>query len=190
MAPSSLLVFLGVSRKLVGLEHHNLFFDADFNQHAHQIYKEPKWPDNPLFYACCPSRTDDAVAPSGMENLFLLMPIAPDLKDNEEITSRYTKLMIKRIEKLLGYDFESQISFQRKFSVQDFKSVYNSFKGNAYGLANTLLQTAILKPALKSKKIDNLYYAGQLTTPGPGLPPSIISGQIAASQIIKKYRNG
>jgi len=189
MAPSSLLVFLGVSRKLEGLEHHNLFFDADFNQHAYQIYKEPKWPDNPLFYACCPSRTDDSVAPCGMENLFLLMPIAPDLKDDEEVTNQYINLMIKRIEKLLGYNFESQITFQRKFSVQDFKSVYNSFKGNAYGLANTLLQTANLKPSIKSKKIDNLYYAGQLTTPGPGLPPSIISGQIAASQIIKKYRH-
>jgi len=188
MAPSSLLVFLGVSRKLDGLEHHNLFFDADFDQHAHQIYKDPDWPEDPLFYVCCPSRSDDSVAPNGMENLFLLMPIAPDLIDEPAVIDNYIDLMISRIEKLLGYNFKSEINFKKKFSVEDFKSVYNSFKGNAYGLANTLSQTAVLKPSLKSKKIDNLFYAGQLTTPGPGLPPSIISGQVAAAQITKKYK--
>ncbi len=187
MAPSSLLVFLAISRKLDGLEHHNLYFDADFDKHAFQIYKEPDWPDDPLFYVCCPSRSDKTVAPAGMENLFLLMPIAPDLSGDEQVVDNYIHTMITRIEKQLGYSFKKEIAFQKKFSVEDFKAVYNSFKGNAYGLANTLSQTALLKPSLKSKKIDNLFYAGQLTTPGPGLPPSIISGQVAAAQIIKKY---
>ena len=185
MAPSSLLVFLGVDKKLKGLEHHNLFFDTDFDKHAYQIYSEPTWPDDPLFYACCPSVTDDTIAPNGMENLFLLIPVAPDLEDSDMIKKEYLDLMIDRIEHHTKSNFRNNIIFKKFFSVGDFKSYYNSFKGNAYGLANTLDQTAVLKPSIKSKKVSNLYYAGQLTTPGPGLPPSIISGQVAAEQIIK-----
>ena len=185
MAPSSLLVFLGVNKKLEGLKHHNLFFDTDFDKHAYQIYSEPAWPDDPLFYACCPSVTDDTVAPDGKENLFLLIPVAPDLKDSDETKEQYLNLMIDRIESHTKSTLRDHIIYKKFFSVGDFKSYYNSFKGNAYGLANTLDQTAVLKPSIKSKKISNLYYAGQLTTPGPGLPPSIISGQVAAEQIIK-----
>lgn len=185
MAPSSLLVYLGVEKKLKNLLHHNLFFDADFKFHAHQIYKEPSWPEDPLFYVCCPSKTDITVAPDNCENLFLLMPIAPDLPDDDETNQKYLDLMIARIEDQIGEPIAEQVSYTKFFSVKDFKGVYNSFKGNAYGLANTLFQTALLKPSLKSKKISNLFYTGQLTTPGPGLPPAIISGQVVASEIIK-----
>lgn len=185
MAPSSLLVYLGIDTKLDKLEHHNLFFDADFKFHAHQIYKEPDWPEDPLFYVCCPSQTDATVAPEGCENLFLLMPVAPDLADDEITNQKYLDLMIKRIEQHLGRSIAQHISYQKFFSVSNFKDLYNSYKGNAYGLANTLFQTALLKPSLKSKKISNLFYTGQLTTPGPGLPPAIISGQVVAAEIIK-----
>ncbi|MBT8233002.1 MAG: phytoene desaturase [Saprospiraceae bacterium] len=189
MAPSSLLVFLGVNKKLEKLEHHNLFFDADFDKHAIEIYKDPKWPTDPLFYVCKPSHTDNSVAPSGKENLFLLMPIAPDLSDDDnEILEKYLDVMISRIEKQCKTAFKDQIEFKKFFSVKDFKSVYNSFKGNAYGLANTLNQTAILKPSIKSKKLSNLYFTGQLTVPGPGLPPSIISGQLVAQEVINNFK--
>ena len=186
MAPSSLLVFIGLNKKMNGLTHHNLFFDTDFDKHASQIYNEPAWPENPLFYVCCPSITDPTVAPSGQENLFLLIPIAPDLKDSAHFKEKYLDIMINRIEHHTNCSFKEDIVFKKYFSVGDFKTYYNSFKGNAYGLANTLDQTAILKPSLKSKKVSNLYFSGQLTTPGPGLPPSIISGQVAADQIIKR----
>lgn len=186
MAPSSLLVFIGLNKKMNGLTHHNLFFDTDFDKHASQIYNEPAWPENPLFYVCCPSITDPTVAPSGQENLFLLIPIAPDLKDSAHFKEKYLDIMINRIEHHTNCSFKEDIIFKKYFSVGDFKTYYNSFKGNAYGLANTLDQTAILKPSLKSKKVSNLYFSGQLTTPGPGLPPSIISGQVAADQIIKR----
>ncbi len=186
LAPSSLLVYLGVDKRVDGLEHHNLFFDADFPQHAIEIYKQPQWPSDPLFYVCCPSRTDSTVAPDGKENLFLLMPIATDLKDDPELHEKYLGVFIERIKYLTGTDISSSISYKRFFSVQDFKVTYNSLRGNAYGLSNTLDQTAILKPSMKSKKISNLLYAGQLTTPGPGLPPSIISGQVAAAELIKQ----
>lgn len=186
MAPSSLLVFLGVNKRIKGLEHHNLFFDADFKKHAYQIYKDAKWPEDPLFYVCAPSLTDSTVAPAGHENLFVLIPLAPDLDDSDaKILDQYLDQVISRIESYTGQEFKDKIIFKRYFSVSDFKSVYNSFKGNAYGLANTLTQTAILKPSLKNKKLRNLYYTGQLTTPGPGLPPSVISGQVVASEIIK-----
>lgn len=185
MAPSSQLYYLGVNRKLEGIHHHNLFFDADFDGHAHQIYKEPAWPREPLFYACAPSVTDASVAPVGMENLFLLMPLAPDLTEKGHESEDYLRRLLGRISSQLDVKLSPEdLVYQKSFSIKDFKSTYNSFKGNAYGLANTLSQTALLKPPMKSRKIHNLYYAGQLTLPGPGLPPAIISGQVAAAELI------
>ena len=183
MAPSSLLFYVGIDRKLPGLHHHTLFFDADFNQHAHDIYTEPAWPNDPLFYVCAPSRTDDSVAPEGHENLFFLLPLAPDLDDTDEQREHYWNLMCDRFARRTGVDIRPHVVYRRGFAHRDFKADYNAFRGNAYGLANTLLQTAFLKPKLRSKKVDNLWYTGQLTTPGPGMPPSIISGEVAARDV-------
>jgi len=184
-APSCLLFYLGVSKKVAKLRHHNLFFDEDFEQHAVEIYKDKKWPSNPLFYVCCPSKTDPDVAPEGSENIFVLMPIAIGLTDSEEIREQYYNSLMKRLEKFTGEDVKSHVVYKRSYSVSNFINDYNAYKGNAYGLANTLMQTAIFKPKMKSKKVKNLYYAGQLTVPGPGVPPSIISGQIAAQELMK-----
>lgn len=184
LAPSSLIFYLGIGRKIDGLEHHNLFFDEDLNDHGKQIYDTPSWPEKPLFYVCAPSKTDDKVAPEGSENLFVLMPVAPELDDNEEIRQKYLDIVLERLEKHTGVDIRGDINYQRSFCVSDFKTEYNSYKGNAYGLANTLTQTANLKPRMKSK-LKNMYYCGQLTVPGPGIPPAMISGKIAAKQIIR-----
>ena len=190
MAPSSLLYYVGVDKKVDGLKHHNLFFDTPFDEHAIEIYKTNKWPSDPLFYVCCPSKTDPTVAPEGKENLFILIPIAPGLSgDTEEKRKKYFQQVIERIEKHTGSNFSESISYQKSYSVSEFKKDYNSYKGNAYGLANTLRQTAFLKPRLQHKKLKNLYYTGQLTTPGPGMPPSLISGQVAADQILKSIKS-
>jgi len=185
MAPSSLLFYVGVNKRLGGLQHHNLFFDEDFGRHACEIYDTPKWPEKPLFYVSAPSQTDHSVAPSGCENLFILIPVAPGLKDTSEIREHYYKLVMKRLELLTGQSIESSVVYRRSFAHTDFISDYHAFKGNAYGLANTLLQTAFLKPKLRNKHIKNLFYTGQLTVPGPGVPPSIISGQVVAREIKK-----
>lgn len=188
MAPSCLLFYLGIDKKLDGLEHHNLFFDEDFELHAKEIYKDPKWPSAPLFYTSVPSKTDPSVAPEGKENLFLLVPIAPDLTDDEETRERYFDLILKRLEARAGINIKDSIIYKKSYCITDFKADYHAFKGNAYGLANTLKQTAILKPSLKNKKLKNMYYTGQLTVPGPGVPPSIISGEVVANEIIKDFK--
>lgn len=185
MAPSSLLFYLGLDKKIDNIRHHNLFFDADFEVHAEEIYTDPKWPKEPLFYVCCPSKTDPSVAPEGKENVFILIPLAPDLQDDEKIREHYFDKICKRFEKLTGFNLKDHILYKRSYCVNDFKSDYNAFKGNAYGLANTLSQTAILKPKIKNPKIKNLYFTGQLTTPGPGVPPSLISGQMVAQELLK-----
>jgi phytoene desaturase len=184
-APSCLIYFIGLTERINNLNHHTLFFDEDLTQHSKEIYKFPQWPTKPLFYICCPSRSDNGVAPAGHENLFILMPIAPGLDDKESIREQYFEIMLKRIEKYLGRDIRPLIDFKKSYSVTDFKNDYHSYKGNAYGLANTLFQTAILKPKIRNKKVKNLFYTGQLTVPGPGVPPSLISGKIAATQLIK-----
>lgn len=185
MSPSSLLFYIGLNKKLEGIQHHNLFFDEDFELHAEEIYTNPKWPQKPLFYVSCTSVTDSSVAPEGCENLFFLMPVAPDLKDDEKTREHYFNLMIDRFEKITGQQIRDAIVLKRGYAHTDFIADYHSYKGNAYGLANTLSQTAFFKPAMKSKKIKNLLFTGQLTVPGPGVPPSLISGQIAAQEAIK-----
>jgi phytoene desaturase len=188
MAPSSLLFYLGINKRIPKLLHHNLFFDEDFKIHAHEIYTEPQWPSKPLFYASAPTKTDTSIAPEGCENVFLLIPVAPDLEDTEEIREKYYHIIMERLEKYCGVSIRDAVVFKRSYAHSDFKADYNAFKGNAYGLANTLMQTALLKPTLKSKKVKNLFYTGQLTVPGPGVPPSLISGMVVANEVNKEFR--
>jgi phytoene desaturase len=189
LAPSSLLFYVGVNKKIKNLLHHTLFFDEDFAQHAKDIYENPQWPTRPQFYVSCPSKTDPTVAPEGSENLLILIPVAPGLRDEESIREKYFDLVIGRLESVTGESIRSHIVYRRSYAHNDFIADYNAYKGNAYGLANTLMQTAHLKPSIVNKKIPNLFYTGQLTVPGPGVPPSIISGQVVAGEVIKKYRN-
>lgn len=188
LAPSSLIFYVGLNKKLTGLLHHTLFFDQDFKLHASEIYENPQWPTAPQFYVSCPSQTDSTVAPEGSENLFFLIPVAPGLGDTEEIRDKYFNLVVNRFEQLMGQSIREHIVFKRSYAHQDFISDYNAFKGNAYGLANTLAQTAILKPSIINKKVTNLFYTGQLTVPGPGVPPSLISGHVVASELIKRHK--
>jgi len=184
-APSSLLFYVGFDKKLKNISHHNLFFDTDFKKHAEEIYDHPKWPTEPLFYANFTSITDVNTAPKGCENGFFLIPIAPGLEDSPELREKYFDKIITRFENQTNQSVRNNINFKKSFCVNDFVERYNSYKGNAYGLANTLLQTAFLRPRLKSKKINNLFFSGQLTVPGPGVPPAIISGKLVSGLILK-----
>ncbi len=187
-APSSLLFYVGFDKKLQNIEHHNLFFDTDFDLHAREIYDDPKWPEEPLFYANFTSVTDAGTAPEGCENGFFLIPLAPGLEDTPTLRANYFKKIIRRFEALTDQNVSDHIIFKESFCVTDFIKAYNSYKGNAYGMANTLLQTAFLRPKLKSKKVTNLFFTGQLTVPGPGVPPSLISGKLVAGMIESHYK--
>ena len=186
MAPSSLLFYLGLNKKIEGLQHHTLFFDQDFSLHAREIYHTPKWPTAPQFYLSCTSKTDPTVAPPGHENLVILIPVAPGLHDDEAIRERYFTIVMDRFEAMMGQPIRPHIVYKKSYAHNDFIADYHAFRGNAYGLANTLLQTAHLKPSLVNKKVSNLFYTGQLTVPGPGVPPSLISGQVVAKELVKR----
>ncbi|TDE27750.1 phytoene desaturase [Flavobacterium ranwuense] len=186
-APSSLLFYVGFNKKIDNISHHALFFDVDFYQHAKDIYDEPQWPKEPLFYANFPSVTDKTAAPKGMESGFFLVPLAPGITDNEALREEYFEKIIDRFETLTQQSVKNNIIFKKSFCKNDFVSEYNSYKGNAYGMANTLLQTAFLRPKLKSKKVKNLYFTGQLTVPGPGVPPALISGKLVSELINKQF---
>ncbi|MEP3211527.1 MAG: phytoene desaturase family protein [Maribacter sp.] len=184
-APSSLLFYIGFNKRLINIEHHNLFFDTDFQKHAEEIYDDPKWPSDPLFYANFPSVTDESMSPEGCETGFFLVPIAPALEDTPQLRQQYFDLIMTRFQERTGQKIENNIIFKESFCVNDFIEEYNSYKGNAYGMANTLLQTAFLRPKLRSKKVKNLFFTGQLTVPGPGVPPSLISGKLVSELIAK-----
>lgn len=189
MAPSCLLYFIGLNRKLKNVVHHSLFFDVPFEQHAKEIFVEPKWPGDPLFYVNMNSVSDPSVAPAGCDNIVVLIPVASGLHDDSEtVRERYFQQVIHRMEKHTGEEIMNAVIYKKTFSVSDFESEYNSFRGNAYGLANTLMQTAVFKPSCKSKKVKNLFYTGQLTVPGPGVPPCLISGEVVANEVIREFR--
>ena len=187
LAPGSLIYYVGVNKKLSGLLHHNLFFDESLDAHAVEIYEKPKWPEKPLFYVCCTSKTDPDAAPEGMENLFILIPTATDLPEDEDVREHYFSVVMDRMEALTGQSIREHVVYNRSYAHREFMEDYHSYKGNAYGLANTLSQTANLKPSLKNNKLTNLYFTGQLTTPGPGVPPALISGEVVAKEITKDH---
>lgn len=188
MAPSALMYYVGLNKKLHEVPHHSLFFDVPFEEHASAIYKEQVWPNEPLFYLSVTSKTDNGVAPNGYENMVVLVPVASGLKeDTEELREHYFRKIIDRLEKHTEQSIADAIIFKKTFSVSDFETAYNSYKGNAYGLANVLKQTAILRPSVRSKKVKNLFYTGQLTVPGPGVPPALISGEVVAAQVLKYF---
>lgn len=189
MAPGCLLFYIGLNKKIPGIQHHSLFFDADFEHHAADIYQNSAWPADPLFYLSTVTATDETLAPPGCENLFLLMPVAAGIEGDDEIVrEKYLHLMLNRVEQRTGEKIKEHIIYKRSFCVRDFMDEYNAFRGNAYGLANTLRQTGYLKPGCINRKINNLYYTGQLTVPGPGVPPSLISGEVVANLVQKRAK--
>ena len=179
---------VGFNKKVKNVNHHNLFFDTDFDKHAEEIYDNPRWPSDPLFYANFTSKTNHKTAPLNCENGFFLIPIATNLEDTNETREKYFNLIIKKLESFTKQDLRDSIIYKRSFCVSDFKNEYNSYGGNAYGLANTLMQTAFLRPKLQSKKVKKLYFSGQLTVPGPGVPPAIVSGKLVSDIILKNER--
>jgi phytoene desaturase len=187
-APSSLLFYVGFANKIQGVSHHTLFFDTEFDSHAKYIYETPDWPKEPLFYASFPSKTDSSFAPKGYEAGTFLIPIAIGLEDTEDVRKKYYNIIMDRLEILTGHKLKETVLFVKSYCVNDFIKDYNSYKGNAYGLANTLRQTAFMRPKIKSKKVKNLFFTGQLTVPGPGVPPALISGKIAAEAVIKQIQ--
>jgi phytoene desaturase len=187
MAPSCLLYYVGLNKKLKNIIHHSLFFDTSFEEHGKEIYTSPQWPSNPLFYVSVPSVSDSSVSPAGHESLVFLIPVASGLEgDTEELREKYYRMIISRMEKHTGESIADSVVYKKSYAVSDFVNDYNSFRGNAYGLANTLKQTAIFRPSCQSRKVKNVFFTGQLTVPGPGVPPSLISGEVVAKQVIAR----
>ncbi|EMA35427.1 phytoene desaturase family protein [Halobiforma nitratireducens] len=184
-APSAFLLYLGVEGEVDELAHHTLVLPTNWGQHFDSIFEEPAWPDDPAYYLCVPSETDDDVAPEGHSNLFVLVPIAPGLEDTPETRDRYRDEILADIAANTGTDLRDRIVVEEQFSVEDFASRYNSYQGTALGLAHTLRQTALFRPPHRSKEVDGLYFAGGDTTPGIGVPMCLISGELTAETVIE-----
>ncbi len=189
IAPSAFILHLGLNKKINNLTHHNLFLTDDWTKHFEDIFQNPDWPNNPSYYICVPSITDDTVAPEGHENMFILVPIAPGIKDSQKIRDEYSDKIITHLENLIDQKIMDSIIVKKTFSINDFKSDYNAYNGTALGLSHTLRQTAFFRPRNKSQKVSNLYYTGQYTIPGIGVPMVLISAEITSNKIIKENQN-
>lgn len=191
MAPSALIMYLGVDKQYKSLTHHNLLFSRDWQKNFAEIFDMPQWPDDPSLYVCAPSKTDPSVAPKGSENLFVLVPIAAGLTYTDKQLDKYADRILATMEEEMDLpDLRQHIVFQENFSVKDFKQRYNSYKGTALGLAHTLKQTAIFRPNNTSKKVADLYYVGAGTNPGIGMPVTLISAELLYKRIIGDKTSG
>ncbi|MCL7418787.1 MAG: phytoene desaturase family protein, partial [Halalkalicoccus sp.] len=188
-APSAFLLYLGVEGDVEELAHHTLVLPTDWESHFEEIFDDPEWPDDPAYYLCVPSKTDDSVAPEGHSNLFALVPIAPGLDDRPVIRESYRDLVLSDIAENTGVDLTDRIVFEEVFTIDDFAERYNSTRGTALGLAHTLEQTAVFRPPHRSKEVDGLYFTGSYTTPGIGVPMCLISGQLTAETVFEDYPN-
>ncbi len=186
-APSAYLLYMGVEGDVDPLEHHTLVLPEDWDGHFEQIFDDPAWPEEPAYYICVPSETDDSVAPEGHSNLFVLVPIAPGLADGDGLRDQYREKILDDIADNTGVDLHDRIVVEEQFSVSDFVDRYNATEGTALGLAHTLRQTALLRPSNRSSAVDGLYFTGSFTTPGIGVPMCLISGQHTAEALIEDY---
>jgi phytoene desaturase len=183
LAPSAFIIHLGLGKKIPGLEHHNLFLSADWERHFSTIFDKPSWPENPSYYIGCPSKTDPTVCPPNMENIFILVPVAPDLDDTEEMREQFFQAVLRHLERLLGVPMADAVLVKRIVAQRDFRTSHNLYKGTAMGLAHTLFQSALFRPSHRSKKVANLYFSGHYTHPGIGMPMVIISSHIISDII-------
>ena len=179
LAPSMFILYLGIDGRVPQLAHHNLYFQEDWSRHFGMIFDRPAWPDDPCFYLSCPSKTDLSVAPAGMENLFVLVPAAPGLADGGAFREEYAEKVLRHVEEKTGISIKDRIIVKRVYSQGDFSADYNAFKGTALGLDHTLGQTAIFRPATRSRKLKNLFYTGQYPHPGVGVPMTLIASRLA-----------
>lgn len=186
MAPSALIFYLGVNKKLDKLKHHNLFLAEDWDKHFDSIFKTKEWPNNPSYYVNCTSKTDNT-APKGSECLFFLVPVAADLKDDKKTRDKMFDKIIENFEEQIGEKIKDNIIEKRIYAHKDFMNDYNAYKGTALGMAHTLFQTAVFRPTMKSKKIKNLFYSGHYTHPGIGVPMVVIASEILAKKIVDLY---
>ena len=183
-APSAFLLYLGVEGDVENLAHHTLVLPLDWEGHFTQLFDAPSWPDDPAYYLCVPSKTDDSVAPDGHSNLFVLVPVAAGLDDTPERRRAYRDLVLADVAAHTGVDLRDRIVFERTFTVSDFADRYNSANGTALGLAHTLRQTALFRPRRRSTAVDGLYFTGAYTTPGIGVPMCLISGELTADAVL------
>lgn len=191
LAPSALIMYLGVKKQFPSLQHHNLLFSKDWEKNFEEIFDNPQWPTDPSLYVCAPSKTDPSVAPKNHENLFVLVPIASGLNYTEESLEEYADKTLKLMEDEMGLEgLRENLVYKRLYSVKDFKEDYNSYKGTALGLAHTITQTAIFRPNNISSKVKNLYYVGANTNPGIGVPICLISAEMVYKRVANIKSDG
>lgn len=183
VAPSAFVAYLGINKKLKKLDHHNLFLGNDWEKYFDSIFENPEWPDKPTYYLCVPSKNDDSVAPKGKENVFITVPIASGLEDNPELRDKFFEKIIIDVEEVTGEKIFDNIEYKKFFSINDFRTDYNAYKGTALGLSHTLFQSAFFRPRMKSQKLNNLYYCGQYVHPGIGVPMALIVAEVLDSKL-------
>ena len=178
--PGALLISLGIKGSLPSLLHHNLYFVENWRENFADIYETKRVPEHASIYICNPTKTDPALAPSGHENIFVLMPLPAGV----DIAADMQQQLMERIIATLGRvvdnpQLKKRVVSAHMFGPQDFSRTFNAWQSNAFGGESHLLkQSVIFRTPNKSRTVKHLYYVGAGTTPGIGLPMCLISAAL------------
>ena len=196
-APSGLLLFLGVKGSLPQLDHHSLLYTKDWQANFDMVFKKAdgnsKVPAPASIYICKPSATDSSVAPEGYENLFVLVPIAPDVAigaggingtGDVSLEAAADEIIAQIADWCEIPDLQERIVLRRTMGPADFAREFNAWSGTALGMAHTLGQSAFFRPKNVSSKVSGLYYVGHNAVPGIGLPMCLIGAELVYKRLI------
>jgi phytoene desaturase len=182
---STFMLYLGVSTN-VDLPHHSVTFSSDYKNYLNEIDEIGKLPNDPSFYICNASATDNTVAPEGKSSIYILSPV-PNLKtgsiDWKESASTYRATLLRSIRERLGIDLEPHIEVEHTITPLEWRDNYNVAHGAVFSLQHTLDQLLIFRPKNRFDEFTNMYLVGGSTHPGSGLPTIFQSAQIAADLI-------
>lgn len=184
---SAFMLYLGVSRRYPQLLHHNVFFGADYRTSFDDIFKRFRIPADPSFYVNVSSRTDPALAPSGCDGLYVLVPV-PHRHDALDWSVEGPKLraqVLRRLAEIGCDDVERSIVVERRFTPDDYETILNLDKGSAFGLSHNFFQVGPFRPANQDRNVPNLFFVGASTQPGTGLPMVMLSARLVTERITR-----
>jgi phytoene desaturase len=187
-ACSGYLLYLGVDRTYTHMCHQALYFSDDYTANLDAIFKQKQIPEYPSFHLNNPTITDPSLAPPGNSILYVLAPM-PNLQNSTVDWKRdapaLREKLLAQVARIVDPDLRQHIVWQKEYTPLDFQSDYNAVHGNAFGsLSHGLFQSAFFRPHNVARDIPGLYFAGQGTYPGIGMPMVLISSDLVVQRII------
>lgn len=184
---SLFVIYFGTKRRYLDskLHHHNIILNQRYKGLLQDIFSGRDLPQDFSLYLHMPTLTDASIAPPGCESFYVLS-LVPNLEsgtDWETMAKPYRDRLMQFLEDNYLPDLQENIIAEHYIDPPHFQNTLNSYRGAAFSVKPSLLQSAWLRPHNRSEEFANLYFVGAGTHPGAGVPSVLSSGKIAAELI-------